>query len=571
MSGAFWMMFALLLPLLLAPFCLTRSLQTVAYAVAPWAALPALVLALAAATVELQLPAALLGLHLRLDAVARTFLLFTAVIGLFAGWSMRVVFAADPRRFRFAAFYLAGLTGNLGVVLAHDVASFYTFFALMTFVVYGFVIHRRDAAAYRSGRIYIVLVVLGEGMLLAGLLLVVAAGGASLSDAPAAVAASPHRGWIIGLLLGGFGVKVGLLPLHVALPLAYIAVPVPGAVLLAGAMIKAGVLGWLRLLPFGEAALPEWGGVLAIAGLTAIFYGVAVGLTQTHPRSMLAYSSISQMGFITAVLGLALASPAVWPPALSAVLIYATHHALVKSALFLGLDVAASAAHRIRAVAALTLPALMLAGIPFTSGAIAKLHVKSAVRLAEQPWSDAVFMLLPVGAFGTALLMARFLYVVWRMPVEPTHRAAPLALIWTVALFASLLLVWLVPDVESKMLAHHWHTASELWSETWPVLAAALIAVAAIRFRPDVGSRALIPPGDILVQAERLSRSLARAWRELVDAARRAKPGPIGAARGPLISPAAFARWHGQLQYWPVAGMLFLLVVAALLLLFIVF
>ena len=88
---------------------------------------------------------------------------------------------------------------------------------------------------------------------------------------------------------------MGLVPLHVWLPLAHPAAPMPASAVLSGAIIKAGVIGLIRFLPF-DGALPDWGAVLTAVGLLTAFYGVAVGITQANPKTVLAYSSVSQMG-----------------------------------------------------------------------------------------------------------------------------------------------------------------------------------------------------------------------------------------------------------------------------------
>ena len=101
----------------------------------------------------------------------------------------------------------------------------------------------------------------------------------------------------------GFALKIGLVPLHVWMPLAYTAAPIPAAAVLSGAAVKAGVIGLIRFLPLG-AAMPGWGEALVALGFFSAFYGVAVGITQANPKTVLAYSSVSQMGVIAAVLGM---------------------------------------------------------------------------------------------------------------------------------------------------------------------------------------------------------------------------------------------------------------------------
>ena len=77
--------------------------------------------------------------------------------------------------------------------------------------------------------------------------------------------------------------------------------------MLSGAAVNAGVIGLIRFMP-PETALPDWGGVLAAAGLLSAFYGVAIGITQSNPKTVLAYSSVSQMGVIATVIGMGLAT-----------------------------------------------------------------------------------------------------------------------------------------------------------------------------------------------------------------------------------------------------------------------
>lgn len=143
---------------------------------APWAALPALALAVIAPDAyTLELPWLLLGSRLGLDATGRLFLLFTPLLWLTAGVYARGYLAGDARRHVFTAFFLITLAGNLGVCLAQDAASFYLAFAVMTFATYGLVVHAGGAEARRAARVYLVMGVLGEALLLVGLLLLAGA------------------------------------------------------------------------------------------------------------------------------------------------------------------------------------------------------------------------------------------------------------------------------------------------------------------------------------------------------------------------------------------------------------
>ncbi len=511
LTEALWLL-ALGLPLLLALGALLPPIRRALPALAPLTALPALYLALRPP------PAAsfswlLLGASFGLEAHTRIFLFFTALLWLSAGIFAGSYLARDRRRHQFFAFFLVTMAGNLGLIMALDLVSFYLFFVLMTFAAYGLIIHDRSDEARRAGQIYLILAVFGEALLIAGLLLAAsAADSLNLQTISAAVADSPQRNLTTGLLLAGFGIKAGALPLHVWLPLAHPVAPTPASAVLSGAMIKAGLLGWLHFLPFGGAALPGWGGLLLGAGLAAAFLGVAVGLTQRNPKTVLAYSSISQMGLMTAGAGLGLSNPAVWPAALAAISLYALHHGLAKGALFLGVGMAGGEGRGARAGFALglLLPALALAGAPFTSGATAKVLLKQLTAAAPFPWPEVLSWLLALAAVGTTLLMTHLLLLL-REGVTAQH--PPGGGQWAgwlllLAAVAGAYLLFLPAGVMPGQAAG----AGILWGGLWPVLAGALLGWILWRTERRRGRSLLpqVPAGDLLAPA---TAGLERGWR----------------------------------------------------------
>ena len=267
---------ALALPLGLAALWSLPTLRALVGRLTPWAPLPALLLALTAQPgASLHLDWILLGSSFGLTEVTRVFLLFTALLWWGAGIYARGYLRDDPRRPRFELLWLLTLAGNLMLILALDVVSFYAGFALMTFAAYGLVIHTGKPEARRAGRVYLAMAVLGEGLILAGLLLVASETETSLqpllAELPSAVANSDQRDLLIALLWLGFGIKAGLPLLHLWLPLAHPVAPVPASAVLSGAMIKAGLLGWLHTLPIGLVSLPGWSAVAIGAGLLAAF------------------------------------------------------------------------------------------------------------------------------------------------------------------------------------------------------------------------------------------------------------------------------------------------------------
>ena len=280
---------------------------------------------------------------------------------------------------RLACF--STLTGSLGVFVAADLITFYLVFTIVSLAAYGLVVFNDGENTRRAGSIYVAAALLGEACLLLGFVLL-AAGAPDrsllITDAVSVLAASPWRDAAIVSLVLGFGLKIGLVPLHVWMPLTYSAAPFPAAAVLSGAASKAGVIGLIRFLPL-DTALPGWGGLLMTAGLFSAFYGVLVGVTQTNPRTVLAYSSVSQLGLVAAVLGAGLATgnPAVG----LAAAFYGVHHVLVKGGLFLAIGAAeASPSHRLlRIMVPAAIIALGFGGLPLTGGALAKLAVKPAL------------------------------------------------------------------------------------------------------------------------------------------------------------------------------------------------
>jgi formate hydrogenlyase subunit 3/multisubunit Na+/H+ antiporter MnhD subunit len=512
---------------------LSRELRERMPQLLPLAPVPALAAALLAPGGTLALPQALLRATLVLDIPGAILLGVAALLWIAAGAYASADLRGKPNAGSFAVWWLLTLTGNLGVFICADLVSFYLTFSLVSLAAFGLIVHDGTPSAGRAGILYVALAVLGEAFLLMSFVLLAAGTpGDSLliRNTMAALPASPWRDAALALLIAGFAVKIGLVPLHVWMPLAYTAAPIPAAAVLSGAAVKAGVIGLIRFLPLG-AALPQWGEGLAAAGMFAAFYGVAVGITQRNPKTVLAYSSISQMGQLAAVFGMGLAAGDAGT-ALAASF-YAANHLLVKGALFLAVGLAATAgARRLWPV---LLPAAVLAlglgGLPFTGGALAKLAVKA--QLGE----GVVGVLATLAAAGTTLLMLHFLLrLVQTAP--PGAAAAPAGLMspWLATAFAALVVPWtLYPAAESGTLREVLALGA-LWGGLWPVLIGGVVAAGLWRWGQYLPE---LPQGDVVVAYE-------------------------GAARAAVSLGEAMERTDRYLRQWQAAG-LSLLAVAVIL------
>ncbi len=495
------------LPLFLAVGMLVPHLRGFVAASASWcAAVPALVLVLLPDAATVEESALLFGLRLYApDALTRGFLLGASLLWFVSGRFASTYIAGSERRYSFWLFFLATMGGNIGVVLAQDIATFYLLYAVMTFAAYGLVLHERSGEARRAGRVYLVLALAGEVLLLAGFWLIAGVRtDLPLHEVPRAVATAPERAWILGLLLAGFGVKAGAVPLHVWLPLAHPVAPTPASAILSGALINAGLLGWLRFMPLGETALPELGAAVALVGVVTLFYGAVVGVTQRDAKTVLAYSSVSQMGIMITALGVALAAPTSAKAARAALVIFALHHSVAKGALFLGTAIAPLASAgwpKWLTRAGLVLPALAIAGAPLTSGAVAKAAIK-AVLEGGPPFLHPLLFVLSIGAVGSTLLMARFLGITW--PCSTLRDERPprgLWVPWALLLCAGNTLFF-IHGPHSHPIAPA-IAIGKLWSASWPILVAVAVVYAVRRGRRSDASLVTLPAGDLVVVFER--------------------------------------------------------------------
>jgi len=524
---------ALVVPALMVIACV---LQWFRARVMQWlwlAPLPALIAAITVPDGEMVLGGARLDLVLRLDAARATLLGAVALLWSLAGAFAAVAMRGDPRRARFGVVWLLSLTGCIGVFLAGDLTSFYLLFSLVSLSAYGLVVHDRTDRARRAASIYLVLAVLGEAFLLIAFIRLAAdAPGASLQidHVVATLADSSKRTGTIVLLMLGFGVKMGLLPLHAWLPIAHPAAPTAASAVLSGAIIKTGVIGLILFLP-AAPSMAEWSTVLMLVGFATAFYGAVIGATQSNPKTILAYSSVSQMGVTAAIIGAGLTGDIAEAPIIAA--FYALHHVFVKGALFLGTALkpgasGANGAARAVVVGATTMLALSFAGLPLTGGAIAKLATSPLFP------DGAAKLAASLAGAASALVMLRFLREFMRSAASkpaplPARNAAPtpappsvrntassgsaptagaprgLVVIWAIAAAVGLVAPWALVH---PLLGIHPLDAlapAALWSSTWPILIGAAVAIAAAALVRSGVRIPAIPEGDMLIPIERVS------------------------------------------------------------------
>jgi formate hydrogenlyase subunit 3/multisubunit Na+/H+ antiporter MnhD subunit len=501
-APAWGLPFSALFPLLLATLPALPPLRRFQLYLLPLAALPALLAGIFVPEgASITFTHTLMESTWTLDATGRIFQLFTAFGWLMAGLYSISYFRDHPRQGSFTLPFLIAMSGNLLLPTAADAVTFYTGFALMSFASWGLVVHAGTPEALRAGRIYLVLVVLGELLIFPGLVKgTLWAESSTLSAIRSHWAFYPDPRFQISLILFGFALKSGLFPFHFWLPLAHPAAPSPASAVLSGCMIKAGLLAWLRLIPLGEFSMPALGQTLIVLAAITMIGSLLIGLTQTQPKALLAYSSLSKMGMMMLLLGPALVQPILAPAAIAAVLVLATSHSLHKGALFLGAGLPSSQGK----TALMILLCASFAGLPFLSGALSKTAIKPLLNHPDFPQSQVLTMFIAISTLFTAPLLFRFLLITITPPQRDRKRFNSSSLAWIIATAATLLFPLIAPyfslSVDSEVA---YQPEKALPGD--PFLLGGIILIGLwILFKPKLPFH--IPPGDLLSLLPRFSR-----------------------------------------------------------------
>ncbi len=277
-----------------------------------------------------------LELALRIDPLGGLFGGLASILWVFSMVYSTGYMAHEHRRKRYFTYYLLSLGVTMGIAFSANLFTLYLFYEFLTICTYPLVIHEGNKEAKEAGIKYMIYSFMGAGFVLFALLSTYALTG-NLDFQQGGVfkevsASSLQLQIIFIAFLLGFGVKAAIMPLHSWLPDA-MAAPTPVSALLhAVAVVKAGIFGIIRAMYsiFGVDLLRELDLGLFVAILVSftIILASITALRQDSLKKRLAYSTISQLGYITLGAGL------LTPMGLSGGIIHILNHALLKITLF---------------------------------------------------------------------------------------------------------------------------------------------------------------------------------------------------------------------------------------------
>ena len=251
-------------------------------------------------------------IRLRADGIsllmAGCVLLLGTLVILFSGSYM----AGEVGEEKYYAMLLAMMGLMIGLVTASDLFNLWVWFEGMAISSYLLVpFYREQAASLEAGMKYLIQSATGSVLVLAGIAIVLAQTGTlDMAEITVAVsAAAVNRMALLGagaLFVIGFGVKVALVPLHTWLPDAHSQAPSGISAMLSGVVIEIGLIAMLRALAVLTGFALSWGILLMGFGALNILYGNLLALRQTVVKRLLAYSSLSHIGYILIGLGIAI-------------------------------------------------------------------------------------------------------------------------------------------------------------------------------------------------------------------------------------------------------------------------
>ncbi|MDE7273662.1 MAG: complex I subunit 5 family protein [Lachnospiraceae bacterium] len=255
-----------------------------------------------------------LGLHFMYSGFRGIFGMLTAF-----AWFVTALFSYgymknDPNVIRYDVFNLLTLGATMGIFYAADLFTLFFFFEIMSFTSFAWVAHKQTREALYAAGTYLGIAIAGGMAILMGLFIVYGRLGTLSFDAmyenAVMVMSSGSKAdvrWLFvaaGCMFVGFGAKASAFPVHVWLPQSYTEAPAPATALLSAILSKTGIFGILLVTLDVLPMQGSWGVFLLIVGIVTMVFGGIRGVMSSNFKTTLAYSSMSQIGFILTGVGM---------------------------------------------------------------------------------------------------------------------------------------------------------------------------------------------------------------------------------------------------------------------------
>ncbi|HET8542131.1 MAG TPA: NADH-quinone oxidoreductase subunit M [Anaeromyxobacter sp.] len=361
-----------------------------------------------------------IGYHVGLDGVALLLVMLTTILTPIVILSAFKAVQERVKEFMIALLVLE--TAMIGTFAALDLVLFYVFWELILFPMYLLIgVWGSQNRLYATVKFFLYTFAASVLMLLAILYVyfhldpvLVQRPTFDYLDVRRALQVSPEAGrWLFLAFALAFAVKVPMFPLHTWLPDAHTEAPTAGSVILAGVLLKMGTFGFFRYaMPlFPEAAL-EFRTVIAVLAVVGILYGALMSLVQTDMKRLVAYSSVSHLGFV--MLGLM----AISPEGLTGGVYQMLNHGVSTGALFLLVGILYERRHtrliseyggiakQVPMIATVfVIVTLSSVGLPGTNGFVGEFLILSGTWLSRLGFSAAFATLAALGVILGAVYM----------------------------------------------------------------------------------------------------------------------------------------------------------------------
>ncbi len=359
------------------------------------------------------------NIRLALDGFSLLMLVAVSLVGLAASLFSIDYMEHYGAKADYYALYLVMIAGMNGLVLVTDLFGVYLFLEVAAVASYALVAFGRGHDELEAAFKYLMLSAVASAFILAGIAVLFGMTGSLDFAAVAAALKELNAGTVVAvasaMFLMGFGLKAALVPFHAWLPDAHPSAPAPISAVLSGLLIKvSGVYAMTRIFLNVFGLTPGLSKVLMTLGAVSMVAAAFLALGQKDMKRMLAYSSISQVGYV--VLGIGLGTPL----GIAGGLFHLFNHALAKGLLFLtsgsvqqatgtrDLDAMGGLAKRMPVTAITNLVgALSISGVPPLNGFWSKLIIIVALVQAGHPVFALLAVLASVLTLWYYLLMQR--------------------------------------------------------------------------------------------------------------------------------------------------------------------